>query len=299
MHAQFFATKPTQNNLIVDTFYDAATYTLTYLVYDDKTKDAIIIDSVRDYEPLASKVSWESAQKILRYIEDKNLKVHYALETHAHADHLSGAPFFREKLGAQIVIGKPITLVQETFKGVFDLDASFPTDGSQFDVLLGDGDMLQAGSILIKALSTPGHTPACMSYVIDDAVFTGDALFMPDSGVGRCDFPKGSAADLYNSIASKLYQLPDTTRVFVGHDYQPAGRAIAFETTIADSKRENIQLNGGSTQEDFIARRTARDQTLNAPRLLYQSVQVNIDAGNLPTAGKNGVVYLKTPVRGV
>lgn len=284
------------SNLKIETFYDEPTFTLTYVVFDEATKDAVIIDPVRDYEPQSSKASWDGAEKVARFIGEKGLTPHYVLETHAHADHLSGAPFFKERFGAKVVIGDAITAVQETFKGVFNLDDTFAVDGSQFDKLLSDGENLVAGSLTIKGLSTPGHTPACLSFQIEDALFTGDALFMPDFGVGRCDFPKGDAAALWESVHEKLYKLPDETRVFVGHDYQPGGREVKWETTIGDSKKSNVQLKWEDDKDAFVAKRTARDATLMAPKLLLQSVQVNINAGNLPQPEGNELSYLKMPV---
>lgn len=282
---------------IVKEFFDKATWTLTYVVYDENTKDAIIIDPVWDYDPAASKLSTTSAEAVLGFVELHDLKVHYILETHAHADHVSGSQVLKQKLPkAKVGIGAKITDVQNVFKGVFNLDPEFKTDGSQFDVLIEEGRPLEAGSLKIDTIYTPGHTPACASYVIGDAVFTGDALFMPDYGTGRCDFPAGSADDLYTSV-QKLYKLPDETRVFVGHDYLPNGRPLAFESTIGDEKRNNIQINAETARAEFVHFRTTRDKTLAAPRLLLPSVQVNIAAGCLPKAETNGVSYLKIPVR--
>jgi glyoxylase-like metal-dependent hydrolase (beta-lactamase superfamily II) len=288
-----------KNNMkpTVKEFFDKATWTLTYVVYDEKTKDAIIIDPVWDYDPAASKLSTTSAEAVLGFVELHDLNVHYILETHAHADHISGSQVLKQKLPkAKIGIGAKITDVQTVFKGVFNLDPEFKTDGSQFDLLLEEGRALDAGSLKIETLYTPGHTPACASYVIGDTVFTGDALFMPDYGTGRCDFPAGSADDLYSSI-QKLYKLPDETRVFVGHDYLPNGRALAFESTIGEEKRHNIQIHAETSRTEFVNFRTSRDKTLAAPRLLLPSVQVNIAAGSLPKAEKNGLSYLKIPVR--
>jgi glyoxylase-like metal-dependent hydrolase (beta-lactamase superfamily II) len=278
-------------------FYDTDTSTLTYVVWDPASKDAVIIDPVRDYDPKASKVWWDSAKAVADFIGEYGLHPRFVLETHAHADHLSGAPFFKEKYGAKIAIGAHITDVQEVFKGFFGLPESFATDGSQFDILLKDGETLRAGTLEITAIHTPGHTPACVSYRIDDAVFTGDALFMPDQGVGRCDFPKGDAHALYTSVHERLYALPDDTRVFVGHDYQPDGRAMHCETTIGESKALNVQLRAETTAAEFVEKRQARDKTLAAPRLLLPSVQVNIDAGRLPPPTTSGARFLRIPVR--
>lgn len=277
----------------IDTFFDEATYTLTYVVWDPETRDAIVIDPVLDYDPLGSQTSTTQLKKLDDFIAHHDLKLLYVLETHAHADHLSGSQYLKAKYGAKIGIGEKIRVVQETFKPIFD--ASFSTDGSQFDLLLADGETLHAGSIAIEVIGTPGHTPACVTYKIDDAIFTGDALFMDDYGTGRCDFPAGSASDLYASI-QKLYALPDETRVFVGHDYQPGGRALAFETTIAKSKANNPQLAGSTTQDEFVSMREARDATLASPKLLFPSVQVNVDAGQIPKPRANGIRYLAIPL---
>lgn len=280
----------------IRTFYDARTFTLTYVVFDAETKDALVIDPVMDYEPVGSKVFTDSVDEVSEFLKSEALKVHWILETHAHADHLSGAQLLKERFpGAKTAIGERITVVQEKFKEVFGLPEDFPTDGRQFDKLIADGEALRAGSVEAKMLFTPGHTPACGTYQIGDALFTGDALFMPDMGTGRCDFPAGSADDLYASI-KRLYELPDETRVFVGHDYQPGGRELAYETTIGEEKEKNIQLKAGTSREDFVKFRTERDATLNAPKLLFQSIQVNIDAGNLPEPSENEMRYLKIPV---
>jgi len=279
----------------IDAFFDPATWTLTYLVYDPDTRDAVIIDPVLDYDPLAVSVSNDSAAKVLAAVEEKGLNVHYILDTHAHADHLSGFQFLKEKLGAKIGIGKHIGAVQEVFKGIFKLPDTFPTDGSQWDVLLEEGTTLNAGSLAIEPFHTPGHTPACYTYKIRDALFTGDVMFMPDQGTGRCDFPGGSAEDLYDSI-QKLYALPDDTRIFVGHDYQPGGRELKYETTVAEAKRDNIQLKGHTSKEDFVKFRTARDATLRPPKLIFQSLQVNANAGTLPEPEDNGMRYLRMPM---
>jgi len=282
----------------VKEFFDSATWTLTYVVYDSATKDAVILDPVWDYDQASSKMSTESANQVLQFVESNQLKVHYILETHAHADHISGSQYLKQKLpGSKIGIGAKITDVQKVFKKVFNLDPEFKTDGSQFDLLLEEGKTLKAGTLNIETIYTPGHTPACSSYVIGDSVFTGDALFMPDYGTGRCDFPSGSASDLYVSVHEKLYKLPDHFRVFVGHDYQPNDRALAFESTIGEEKQKNIQLNIETTKNQFVEFRNSRDKTLAAPRLLFPSVQVNIDAGHLPNAEENGSRYLKIPIR--
>jgi glyoxylase-like metal-dependent hydrolase (beta-lactamase superfamily II) len=281
----------------VQTYFDDVTSTLTYIVFDQETKDSVIIDPVWDYDPLASQMSSESVDKVIDFVKSNNLKVHYILETHAHADHLSGAQLLKKAFsGVKIGIGEHITIVQETFKPVFAMPDDFKTDGSQFDLLMKEGTSVFAGSIKIDVLYTPGHTPACSTYLIDDCIFTGDAMFMPDGGTGRCDFPKGSATDLYNSISTKLYSLPDSTRVFVGHDYQPGGRDLAFETTIGEQKKRNIQLPEGRTEAEFVEFRSTRDATLKMPKLIFQSVQVNINAGNFFGA-KEGSGFFHIPVK--
>lgn len=283
--------------MIIKDFFDTRTFTLTYVVYDEATGDAVVIDPVLDYDPAGSRVWTESVDKLIAFLKKKNLKLHFVMETHAHADHLSGAQMLKEAFpGAQTAIGERITVVQETFKTYFSLPDDFPTDGSQFDHLLKDGETLQAGSLNINVIFTPGHTPACAAYKIGDAVFTGDALFMPDGGTGRCDFPAGSAHDLYNSITQRLYTLADETRIFVGHDYQPGGRELAFETTIGEQKHNNIQLRDGMSEAEFTQFRSERDKELSAPKLLFQSVQINIDAGAMPEPADNDKRYLKIPL---
>ena len=281
----------------IEPFYDPRTFTLTYLVFDPATKDALVIDPVLDYEPVGSKIWEESVDRVAAFVDAHGLRLRAIFETHAHADHLSGSQALRRRYpDAEVVIGARITEVQAVFKGIFDLADDFPTDGRQFERLLADRERLQVGSLTVEAIATPGHTPACLSYLIGDAVFTGDALFMPDYGTGRCDFPAGSARALYHSITERLYSLPDATRVFVGHDYQPGGRPVAFESTIGAEKAGNVQLPAGRSEEDFVGFRSARDKGLEAPKLLYPSVQVNIDAGHLPAPARNGRRYLKMPL---
>lgn len=281
----------------INEFFDKNTWTLTYVVWDERTRDAFVIDPVMDYDPAASKTSEESAIKVIEFLRAKEIKLHFILETHAHADHLSGSQIIkREFPTAQIAIGEKITKVQEIFKDVFGLPKDFKTDGSQFDRLLKNGEEFHAGSIKIKTLFTPGHTPACVSYSIEGAVFVGDALFMPDYGTGRCDFPAGSAVELYHSVHDRLYNLPESTKVYTCHDYLPNGRPLKFMATIAEEKKENIQLKEQTSLEEFVRFRTERDRTLAAPKLLLPSVQVNIDAGHLPEPEKNGKRYLRIPV---
>lgn len=281
----------------VKAFFDSRTFTVSYIVFDETSLDAVVIDPVLDYDPAASKVWAESVEQIIDFVHAQNLIVHYILETHAHADHLSGSQLLKRAFpGAKIAIGERITLVQQTFKTIFDLTGDFATDGSQFDHLFKDGETVDAGSLHIEVIFTPGHTPACATYKIGDAIFTGDSIFMPDGGTGRCDFPAGSARDLYQSITQKLYTLPDSTRVFVGHDYQPGGREVKWETTIGEQKRGNVQLKADTSEEEFIQFRAARDKMLAAPKLLFQSVQVNIDAGMMPKPTDDKKRYLKIPI---
>jgi glyoxylase-like metal-dependent hydrolase (beta-lactamase superfamily II) len=280
----------------IQPFYDERTATMTYVVFDENTRDAVVIDPVLDYEPVGSRIWTESADVVVDFVKSEDLRVHYILETHAHADHISGAQHLKDQLpNAEIVIGRDITEVQGIFKHVFGLPDTFATDGSQFDRLMAEGEQLEAGPLKVEAIATPGHTPACLTYKIGDAVFTGDALFMPDVGTGRCDFPGGSADDLFESVRDKLYALPPTTRVFVGHDY-PKDRDVAWETTIAEQRERNVALPAARDRDDFIAWRNKRDKGLSAPKLLFQSVQVNIDAGKLPNPESNEKRYLKIPL---
>lgn len=276
--------------------YDESTYTLTYIVWDERSGDAVVVDPVLNYDVRASRTSTRSVEQVANFIEKENLKLHWVLETHAHADHMSGGQFLKEKFGAKLAIGKGITKIQKTFQKMFNLPPTFAVDGSQFDKLVVDGERLTAGSLFIEAIATPGHTPACLTYQIEDAVFTGDALFMHDYGTGRTDFPEGSATALYHSVHERLYGLPDATRVFVGHDYLPNGRELQFQTTIGESKRCNPQLNAGTTEEDFVKFRNDRDATLRAPQLIFQSIQVNVNAGLLPEPAENGQRYLTVPL---
>ncbi|MEO5667230.1 MAG: MBL fold metallo-hydrolase [Bdellovibrionota bacterium] len=280
-------------------FYDEATATLSYVVYDPATLDAVVIDPVLDYDMASSEIWFESLNKLEAFVTKHTLKLHYCLETHAHADHLSGAQELKKRFpNLKLAIGERITEVQNVFKKIYNLPENFIPDGSQFDVLLRDQQSLCAGSLEIEVLFTPGHTPACVSYVIGDAVFTGDAIFMPDTGTGRCDFPKGSSATLWDSITTRLYKLPDTTRVFVGHDYKAAGlRNAEWETSIGAQKSANIHLSGTTPRHDYIQMRDRRDATLGAPRLLLPSLQVNIDAGHLPRPEDNGMRYIKVPLK--
>jgi glyoxylase-like metal-dependent hydrolase (beta-lactamase superfamily II) len=267
----------------VQHFFDKETSTLTYIVYDEKTRDAVIIDPVLDFNQATNQIETHSFNKVLNFVNLHRLKLVYCLETHAHADHLSSARIIKEAFPAiKIAIGENIKHVQKAFREILKLDSDFKVDGSQFDKLIKDNEVFSAGSIRILAIPTPGHTPACMSFQIENMLFCGDALFIEDYGTGRCDFPDGSADRLYTSVHETLYKLPDSTIVFVGHDYQPNGRSLRFETTIGISKKENTHLKMGTTREDFINFRESRDKTLNPPRLLTESLKVNIEAGRVP-----------------
>ena len=269
----------------VQPFFDPRTWTLTYVVSDEQVGKAIVIDSVLDFDPRNGRIWEESLKNVDRYLSENGLDLLYVLDTHIHADHLSGAQVLKERYGAQVGIGAHIIQVQETFKSLFDMGDDFPTDGRQFDLLLEHNDTLSFGQLEVTALHTPGHTPACTSFLIDDIVFTGDTLFMPDSGTGRCDFPNGNAADMYDAVHERLYALPDETRVFVGHDYQPGDREMRCQTTIGESKNRNIYLRQETRKEDFVQARQQRDQSLDVPALILPSVQVNICAGRLPEPG--------------
>ena len=275
-------------------FFDASTGTLTYVVHDARA--AVVIDPVRDYDPKSGRVSWTSAEKVAAYIERAGLAVAYVIDTHAHADHMTGLPYFKQRHGARSVTGAGIGEIQRTFRDVYHLGPDFPVDGRQFDVLVEEGARLRFGSLEIEALHTPGHTPAHMSWRIGDAVFVGDTLFMPDYGSARCDFPGGSAGTLYDSI-QRLYALPDETRLFMCHDYRPGGRPLAFQTTVREQKRSNVQIAAATTRAAYVAFREQRDAELETPVLLLPSIQVNIRAGELPEPEANGISYLKIPLR--
>lgn len=278
-------------SLTIKSFFDSKTSTLTYVV--SKGGSAIIIDPVLDYNASTSKISFTSNQKVIDYIYDNKLEPSHILETHVHADHLSGAAFLKVKFPKiKIAIGSKIGDVQNIFSKKFNTNVL----DSAFDILLEEGIPLVAGEIHINTIFTPGHTPVCCCFLIEDCLFTGDALFMPDSGTGRCDFPSGSAEELYKSIQEKIYTLPETIRTFTGHDYQPGGRSLAYESTIGIHKNENIHLKATTNLNDYVEFRTTRDATLNFPQLLYPSLQVNIKAGLLPESEENGIAYLKFPL---
>jgi glyoxylase-like metal-dependent hydrolase (beta-lactamase superfamily II) len=286
----------TQTKPIIRAFFDEPTFTVSYLVSDPATRQAVVIDPVLDYDHAAGEVDTRSVDAILAAAAADGLTIAWVLETHAHADHLSGAPMIKAKTGARIGIGANITRVQEIFRPVFAAN-DLKTDGSDFDGLFNDGDTIACGNLKIEVLYTPGHTPADVSYKIDDAVFVGDTLFMPDYGTARADFPGGDADQLYASI-HKLLALPPETRLFMCHDYKAPGRDhYAWETTVAEERAANVHVGQGKDQASFVAMRRARDATLSAPRLLLPSIQVNIRAGRFPPAEANGVHYLLVPVK--
>lgn len=280
----------------VRSFFDEATFTVTHVLSDPATGKAAIIDSVLDFDPASGRTSTSSADAVIAYIRDKDLEVEWLLETHAHADHLSAAPYLQEQLGGKLAIGRHILTVQETFGKIFNEGTRFARDGSQFDHLFDEGDRFSVGSISAIALHVPGHTPADMAYVIGDAVFIGDTLFMPDYGSARADFPGGDAHVLYRSVR-RLLSLPEASRLFLCHDYKAPGRdTYAWETTVADQRSGNVHLHDGISEEDFVAMRKARDATLDMPRLILPSIQVNMRGGHFPEPEDNGVSYLKLPL---
>ncbi len=276
-------------------FYDQVTSTFTYVVSDARSGLAAIVDPVLNLDYASGTLGTRSADEVVKYIRDQGLSLSYILETHIHADHLSSAPYIRERLGGEIVIAAQITTVQETFATIFTEGEGFRRDGSQFDLMLSDGDTLALGDLEVLAFHVPGHTPACMAYLIGDALFVGDTLFMPDAGTARCDFPGGDAKSLYESC-QRLLALPDNTRVFVCHDYQPGGRDLAFESTVAEQRAHNIHVGIGISADEFVAMREARDEDLEMPTLILPSLQVNMRAGNLPPIDASGRLFLKVPI---
>ena len=279
----------------VKTFFDEATFTASHLVWDPDSKTAAIIDSVKDYDPKSGRTATDSADEIIAFVKAEGLSVAWILETHVHADHLTAAPYLKEKLGGRTAIGARIAEVQEVFKKVFNVERDFATDGRQFDQLLDDGETFAIGGLEARVIHTPGHTPACSTYVIGDAAFVGDTLFMPDFGTARCDFPGGDARALYRSI-KKILALPPETRLFMCHDYAPGGREYRWETSVAEERAENIHVHDGVSEEDFVKMRSERDAQLSMPALILPSVQVNMRAGDLPPPEDNGTRYLKIPL---
>jgi glyoxylase-like metal-dependent hydrolase (beta-lactamase superfamily II) len=280
---------------IVTSFFDPDTWTVSHVVHEKEGGACAIVDAVLDYDARSGRTRTTSADNLAAFVQDNQLQLAWILETHAHADHLSAAHYLRGKLGGKIAIGAAITQVQTIFKRIFNLEPGFQTDGRQFDRLLQDGETLTVGSLQVRALSVPGHTPACMAYLVGNAVFVGDTLFMPDVGTARCDFPGGDASALYRSVR-RLLSLPPETRLFMCHDYPPEGRAPVWETTVAEQRAHNIHVHDGVSEDEFVKMRIARDATLAMPTLILQSVQVNIRAGEMPPAEDNGVSYLKIPL---
>ncbi|MBB3212438.1 glyoxylase-like metal-dependent hydrolase (beta-lactamase superfamily II) [Herbaspirillum sp. Sphag1AN] len=285
--------------VLVEGLFDPSTSTVSYLVMDAQTRQCAVIDSVLDYDPKSGHTSTASADRLITRIRELDARVEWLLETHVHADHLSAAPYLQGKLGGKIAIGAHITTVQKTFGALFNVGAEVARDGSQFDYLFQDGESFSIGSLRAVALHTPGHTPACMTYVVSDprqsVAFVGDTLFMPDYGTARCDFPGGDARVLFRSI-NKVLSLPPETLLYMCHDYQPDGRPVQFVTTVAEQRENNIHLRNGVTEDAFVAMRTSRDKTLDMPTLLLPSVQINMRAGHLPEPEENGTRYLKIPL---
>jgi glyoxylase-like metal-dependent hydrolase (beta-lactamase superfamily II) len=277
-------------------FYDADTATISYVVKDPASNACAIVDSVMDIDYAAGRISYASADRIVAHVRERDLTVEWLIETHAHADHLSAAPYLQELVGGKLGIGEHIVTVQEVFGKVFNEGTRFRRDGSQFDRLFKDGDTYAIGGLTARVLHTPGHTPACTTHVIGDAAFVGDTLFMPDGGTARADFPGGDARVLYRSIRMLLETLSPETRLFMCHDYQPDGREVRFETTVAEERAHNIHVRDGITEDTFVAMREARDRMLDMPRLIIPSLQVNIRGGHLPEPEDNGARYLKVPV---
>lgn len=292
-------------NLHLESFFDKPTWTLTYLIMDRSTKHAAIIDSVLNYDPKSGRTSTESADQVLAKVVDLSAKVNWILETHVHADHLTAAPYLKEKLGkshpAKIAIGRQVTQVQSTFKSLFNSGDDFIPDGSSFNHLFEDGEMFSLGDLEVKVIHTPGHTPACVAYLVRDpavqtlSCFVGDTLFMPDYGTARCDFPGGSARTLYRSI-QKILSLPTDTKLYICHDYLPQGRPLAYVSTVGEMKAHNIHINDRIDEDTFVANREKRDATLDMPVLLLPSVQTNMRAGAFPPPESNGIRYLKIPI---
>ncbi len=286
-----------------ESFFDPVTCTFTHIVWDERTMRAALVDAVLDYDPKSGRTRTDSADRVVARAQELALTVDWLLETHVHADHLSAAPYLQSRLGGRIVIGRDVTIVQRTFGDLFNAGAEFARDGRQFDLLVAEGDVLQLGGIRIAVMHTPGHTPACVTYVVDDVAarpprriaFVGDTLFMPDYGTARCDFPGGSARVLYRSIR-RLLSLPEDTELYLCHDYPPAGRQPRGVTTVAEQRRSNIHVHDGIDEQSFVELREARDATLEMPVLMLPSVQVNMRAGHLPPPESNGIAYLKIPL---
>ena len=296
----------TRSNMQVEGFFDPATWTVSYIVFDKKTRACALVDSVLDYDPKSGRTAHTSADRLIERVRELDAKVQWILETHVHADHLSAAPYLKEALGGQLGIGQHITTVQRVFGSLFNTGAEFARDGRQFDHLFADDESFGIGGLKARAMHTPGHTPACMTYVVSDgdgvnvdqAAFVGDTLFMPDYGTARCDFPGGDARTLYRSI-NKVLSLPPETRLYMCHDYQPGGRDVQYISTVAEEREKNIHVRNGISEEEFVAMRHARDLTLGMPTLILPSVQVNMRAGQLPEPEDNGTRYIKIPLNAV
>lgn len=284
-------------SVVISPFFHEPSFTLSYIVHCPETMECAIIDPALDFDIYAGKLDNTFAQQLIDFVEAHNLTVKWIMETHAHADHVTAATYLKNKLGGSIVCGAQVTSVQHTFKNLFNLP-EFMDDGSQFDVLVNDGDELKLGNLSFSVLATPGHTPDSVTYVIENNAFIGDTLFMPDSGSARCDFPDGSAAELYASI-QKIYALGDNTTLYMCHDYQPNQRELAYHCTVAQQKADNLHISAGVTKDDYVNTRETRDGSLKVPRLIYPSLQLNIRAGQLPPADDTGQYFLKTPLTGV
>ena len=281
---------------VIKHFFDAPTFTFTYVVHDSETKLGVVIDPVLNYEPAAGKCTTESVKHLVNYVESENISIEYLLETHIHADHLSGTSALKKAIGGKVGIGSQVVQIQETFADVFNVESSFTADGSQFDVLFKDDESFTVGKLQFKVWHTPGHTPACVSYLVEDSIFVGDTLFMPDYGTARTDFPAGSAQNLYHSI-QRILSLPDQTRIFLCHDYGTESRPeVCEQTTVEEEKLHNIHIGHLTSEAQFIKMREARDAKLSTPALLYPSVQFNMRSANFPPAEKNGVEYFKIPL---
>ncbi len=302
MTATATPTTNTTTRLQVEGFFDPTTWTVSYIVLDAETRHCALIDSVLDYDPKSGRTRTTTADQLIARVRELGATVDWILETHVHADHLSAAPYLQQHLGGQLAIGSHITTVQNVFGKLFNAGSDFARDGSQFDRLLADGETFRIGSLQARALHTPGHTPACMSYVVEDgaqtAAFVGDTLFMPDYGTARCDFPGGDARTLFRSI-NKVLSLPADTRLYMCHDYLPGGREVQFVSTVAEQREQNIHVRNGISEEEFVAMRQARDATLEMPVLILPAVQINMRAGHLPEPEDNGTRYIKIPLNAV
>ncbi|MEQ1929719.1 MAG: MBL fold metallo-hydrolase [Parvularculaceae bacterium] len=280
----------------VTAFFDEPTNTASYVVADPTRRKCAIVDSVLDFDPASGRTATRSADRLLAFIQENRFAADWILETHVHADHLSAAPYLQKALGGKIAIGADVAVVQKTFGDIFNAEPAFRRDGGQFDALFNDGDLFHVGALSARAIATPGHTPACMTYLVGDAAFVGDTMFMPDYGTARCDFPGGDAAELYRSI-QRIFALPSATRLFMCHDYKAPGRTeFKWESTVAEERARNIHVRDGVSEAEFVDMRTARDKTLSMPRLLLPSVQVNMRAGAFPPPDSNGAIFLKLPV---